>query len=89
MICFLFPAVVIIANWRIDKSKKHVPKSDANATYCVLCRWTGISLPISLWMMGKNGGQFLSSNTIPAAKLVRSAVQIYRDEGKGQQERKK
>jgi hypothetical protein len=76
MICFLFPAVVIIANWRIDKSKKHVPKSDANATYCVLCRWTGISLPISLWMMGKNGGQFLSSNTIPARAAASSLLLI-------------
>jgi hypothetical protein len=52
--------------WRV-KGKK-LPKSDANATYSVLCRWTGISLPISLWMMGKNGGQFFSSNTIPAAR---------------------
>jgi hypothetical protein len=52
----------------IKDKRNLLPKSDANATYSVLCRWTGISLPISLWMMGKNGGQFFSSNTTPAAR---------------------
>lgn len=48
-------------NWNISPSKV------VKATYCMFCRWIGISFAISWWMIGKYGGQFFSSITIPAA----------------------
>ena len=45
-----------------------LPNNDANAKYCSLCRWMGISFAISWWIMGKKGGQFFSSITMPAAR---------------------
>lgn len=46
----------------------NLPNNEKNATYCSLWRWIGISFAISWWIIGKNGGQFFSSITIPAAK---------------------
>jgi len=54
-------------NKKINK-KNNVPNRVVNATYCNFCRWIGISLAMSWWIIGKNGGQFFSSRTIPAAK---------------------
>lgn len=45
-----------------------IPRNDVNATYWILWRWMGISFEMSWWMRGRNGGQFLSSITIPATK---------------------
>lgn len=45
-----------------------IPNNVVNATYCNVCRWTGISFAMSWWIRGKNGGQFFSSMTIPAEK---------------------
>ena len=47
---------------------QNIPNNVVNATYCIFCRWIGISFPMSWWIIGKNGGQFLSSITIPAVK---------------------
>lgn len=46
----------------------NIPNNDANAKYWSLWRWIGISFAMSWWIMGKKGGQFFSSRTIPAAK---------------------
>lgn len=47
-----------------------IPNQLAKAEYCSLWAWTGISLAISWWMIGKNGGQFLSSTGTPAGKHI-------------------
>jgi len=45
----------------------NIPSQLANARYCNFCTFAGISLAMSWWMMGKNGGQFFSSIGTPAA----------------------
>lgn len=43
-----------------------LPNQLAKAKYCNLWAWAGISLAISWWIIGKKGGQFLSSVVTPA-----------------------
>jgi len=58
----------VISHDRRATSNWHLPNSEENARYCILCRWIGISFAMSWWIMGIKGGQFLSSMTIPAVK---------------------
>lgn len=51
-----------------DSPQVYIPNNVVNATYCNLCKWIGISFAISWWIIGKKGGQFFSSRTIPAEK---------------------
>lgn len=74
-IIIVYRSTVIYLNAWKQKEKEQeaiinhgVPIKDANAKYCNLCKWTGISFTISWWIIGKKGGQFLSSIIIPAAK---------------------
>lgn len=53
-----------------------IPNNVVNATYWILCRWIGISVAMSWWISGKNGGQFFSSITIPAARRKISETTI-------------
>ena len=43
-----------------------LPNQLAKAIYCILWAWIGISFAISWCMIGKNGGQFLSLEVMPA-----------------------
>lgn len=48
-----------------------IPNQLAKAEYCNLWTCTGISLAMSWWIIGKNGGQFLSSTGTPAEMQCR------------------
>lgn len=48
------------------QDKPPIPNQLAKAIYCSLWACTGISLAISWWIIGKNGGQFFPSSGTPA-----------------------
>jgi hypothetical protein len=67
-ICNIEDFTTKITREKFQKTKNNelLPNQLAKAKYCSLWAWIGISFAISWWMMGKNGGQFLSSGVMPA-----------------------
>jgi hypothetical protein len=51
---------------KFQKRQSTIPSQLANARYCNFCALAGISLAMSWWIIGKNGGQFFSSMGTPA-----------------------
>lgn len=52
--------------------KDKIPNQLAKAKYCNFWPSAGISFAISLWIIGKNEGQFLSSVEIPCGMPIQS-----------------